>query len=197
MDDILKAVISAVISIAVPALLKQILPEPEKVDELPVLKWIVAGFVGGTIGGIVSGSMGLVLEGYGNWAAYGTAIGLMQWFALRGYRTVNFWFVLSSTIGWLMFNLGGPVFGWVVAGFFTGIMQYLGITRYKGSACWILANPIIWPIAGWVGFIVGTAIFGTNPILAWVMGWAVVGMTGAILLLLPLNLWKEKTTSTT
>jgi hypothetical protein len=191
MDRILKAIVSAAVGYLVPVILKQFLPEPEKVESLPWLKWIVAGFVGGALGSIVSGAMGLVLAGVGNWAAFGTAIGLMQWFALRGYRDVGGWFVFSSAVGWMIFNVGGP-FGWVICGIFVGLMQYLGLTRYKGAGWWIVGNAVAWPVAGWVGIIVGMAFIPSNPILAWIAGWGVVGMMGAIILLFPLKLTAEK-----
>lgn len=53
-EDVVTAIISAVIAFVVPTALKQFWPEPEQVDALPWLKWCVAGFVGGALGGIVS-----------------------------------------------------------------------------------------------------------------------------------------------
>jgi hypothetical protein len=101
-EDILKMIVSAVIGVVVPAALKQFLPEPKPVTSLPWFKWCVAGFVGGALGGLGSGIATLTgagLAGIGNWAIFGVSIGLLQWLALRGYRTVGTWFVLSSMVG--------------------------------------------------------------------------------------------------
>jgi len=50
-DEIIKAIISAIIAFTVPTALKQFWPETEQVDSLPWFKWCVAGFVGGALGG--------------------------------------------------------------------------------------------------------------------------------------------------
>ena len=192
MEEIIIAIISAVIAFVVPTVLKQFWPEPEQVDSLPWLKWCVAGFVGGALGGIASGLMGSVGGGVGNWAAFGVSIGLMQWFALRGYRSVGMWFIFASMLGWMLFVVGGPQIGWIVAGIAVGLMQYLVLAQCKGSVWWIVANPIAWPIAGVVGYGVGLLLLGSNPILAWVVGWGVVGLVGAALLLWPLSRLQEK-----
>jgi hypothetical protein len=192
MEEIITAVISAVIAFIVPTVLKQFWPEPEQVDSLPWLKWCVAGFVGGALGGIASGAMGSVGGGIGNWAAFGVSIGIMQWFALRGYRSVGMWFIFASMLGWMLFVVGGPQGGWIVAGVAVGLMQYLSLTRWQGAAWWIVANFIAWPVAGAVGYGVGLLLLGSNPVLAWIVGWGVVGLVGAILLLWPLSRLQEK-----
>jgi hypothetical protein len=154
----------------------------------------VAGFVGGALGGIASallGPIGWSAAGIGNWAVFGVAIGLFQWLALRGYRSVGTWFVVASTLGWMLFLLGGA-WGWVVAGVAVGLMQYFSLTPWKGAGWWIVANPIAWLVAGWAGIAVGTPLLGSNPALAWVAGWGVVGLVGAIILLLPLSRLAEQ-----
>lgn len=194
-EDIIKWVASAIIGFVVPAALKVFWPkEPDSVESLPWFAWCVAGFVGGALGGLASGILGITgtgLGGFGNWAIFGMAIGLFQWFALRGYRSVGIWFILASLIGWTLFMLGGA-WGWVVSGLAVGILQSLSLTSYRRPFLWIIANPIVWPIAGWAGIAAGTPLVSLNPVLAWIVGWGVVGFVGAILLLLPLGLIKEK-----
>lgn len=190
LDEIVKAVISAAVAVIVPSAIKQFWPEPEPSDSAPVFTWAVAGFIGGALGGLVSGAMGPVGAGIGNWAAFGAAIGLMQWFALRGYRAVGVWFVFASTLGWTLFTLAGGLggaWGWIIAGGAVGILQSLSLGQGKGAFWWIVVNPLAWLIAGWAGVIVGMPLVQVNPVLGWIVGWGVVGLVGAIVLIAPLT----------
>ncbi|MBI2909439.1 MAG: hypothetical protein HYX92_17475 [Chloroflexi bacterium] len=194
-EQIIQALISAGIGFIVPAALKQFWPEAEAEDSLPWLKWCIAGFVGGALGGLASvfmGVAGMGAAGIGNWGGFGVAVGILQWFALRGYRTVGTWFVFASMIGWMLYTVGGGAWGWIVSGAAVGMLQYLGLTKWKGAGWWIVANLIAWPIAGPAGVAVGTPMSKSNPALAWVVGWGVVGLVGAILLLLPLSRLAKK-----
>lgn len=190
-DEIIKAVISGVVAMVVPSVLKQFWPETTQDETAPWFKWCVAGFVGGALGGIASGVIGAAGGGLGNWAIFGVSIGLLQWFVLRSYRPVEMWFVFASLVGWMLFILGGT-WGWVVSGAAVGLLQYLGLTKWKGAGWWILGNILAWPIAGWVGIAVGMPLMGLNPVLAWIIGWGVVGLVGALILVAPLSLLKEK-----
>lgn len=193
-EDIIKAIVSAAIGFLVPAALKQFWPEPEPEDSLPWFKWCVAGFIGGALGGLVSGILSLMGAGgggLGNWAAFGVAVGLLQWFALRGYRSVGTWFILASMLGWTLFILGG-LWGWVVSGVAVGLLQYLSLTNWKRAGLWIVFNAFAWPIAGWVGITVGGPFLAANPALVWIVGWGIVGLVGAMILLVPLALLAEK-----
>lgn len=188
-EEIIKALIGAVIAYSVPKAFDSMIARLETTTVLPWLKWCVAGFMGGALGGFVSallGVTGLSAAGLGNWSAFGACLGIFQWFALRGYRDVGSWFVLASAIGWMLFMVGGT-FGWVVAGLAVGLMQYLSLTKWKNAHWWIIGNLLAWPIAGWVGVMVGTPLLAVNPALAWVTGWGVVGLVGAIILLVPLT----------
>ncbi|RLD06052.1 MAG: hypothetical protein DRI56_08645 [Chloroflexota bacterium] len=191
-EQIIKSVVSAIIAFVIPTALKKFWPETEKVEKLPWLKWCIAGFIGGALGGIGSGLMAPTPEGIGNWAVYGAALGIFQWYALRGYRSVGVWFIFASMLGWMLFPFGGPVWGWVVAGLFIGVFQSLTLSGTKNVFWWIPANIIAWALAGLVGYQVGLLIIGTNPVLAWVIGWGVVGLVGNIILLYPLKMLKEK-----
>jgi hypothetical protein len=187
-EDVIKAIVSAIIGFVVPSALKQFFPVIRPRDTMPWLEWCIAGFIGGALGGFASGAIGLMgvgAGGFGNWAVFGVSIGLLQWFALRGYREVGTWFVVASMLGWMLFIFGGA-FGWIVSGTAVGLLQYLSLTNYKGAAWWILGNAIVWTVAGAVGIIAGTPLLSMNPVMAWVFGWGVVGFVGAILLLIPL-----------
>jgi hypothetical protein len=192
--EIIKTIIAAVISFVVPAALKQFWPKPKRDVSLPSFKWCVAGFAGGALGGLASGILGIMgagARGFGNWAAFGTAVGLLQWLALRGYRPVGTWFIFASMVGWTLFILGG-VWGWAVSGLAIGILQYLGLTNWKGAAWWIVANPIAWSIAGLIGVVLEKPLLGANPVLGWIVGWGIVGLVGAVVLLLPLSRLAEE-----
>jgi hypothetical protein len=183
--------VSAVIAFVIPTVLKRFWLEPERVDLLPWFKWCAAGFGGGVLGGIASGVMGSLGGGIGNWAAFGVSIGLLQWFALRGYRPVGVWFIIASMFGWILYLVGGAGAGWIVAGVSVGLMQYLSLTRRPGAPWWIVGNALAWPVAGGVGYAVGLLFLSSSPVLAWVAGWGVVGLVGAILLLWPLSRLQE------
>ena len=194
-NEIVTAIVSTAIAVIVPSALTQFWPEAEPTESVPWFSWSVAGFVGGALGGAASGAMGLAWGGIGNWAAFGAAIGLMQWVALRGYRPVGIWFVVASTLGWTMFVLGGrpqDPGGWIVAGAAVGILQSLSLARWRGAFWWIPANVIAWPIAGTLGIIAGTPLLKDAPVLAWILGWGVVGLVGAVILLAPLTQLKTR-----
>lgn len=193
-EEIVKAMVSAAIAVIVPGALKQFWPEPELSDTTPWFAWVVAGLIGGALGGIASGALGAAGGGVGNWAALGASVGLMQWVALRGYRPVGVWFVFASAIGWPMFVLGEGLqngAGWVIAGVSVGILQSLSLARWSGAFWWIPANGIGWLIAGWVGIVVGLLLHDA-PVLAWIAGWAVAGLVGHAILLAPLTLLKSR-----
>jgi hypothetical protein len=190
-NDILKAVISAAIAYLVPSLLKKAEQGLDQKASLPWLRWIIFGALGGAAGGLVSALMGLVLGGVGNWAAFGMCIGLAQWAALRSYRPVGAWWALASTLGWALFSLGGA-WGWIVSGLIVGILQSFSMRKYTGAAWWIIANQVAWWIAGAIGLFVGAPMLAGNPALAWLVGWAVVGLLGAAILIVPLTQIKTK-----
>ncbi len=194
MNDILKMVISGILSVVIPAAAKQFFPAPKEETSLPWLRWCICGFIGGALGGLASGLVGFANVGgpggVGNWAVLGASIGLLQWFALRGYREVGTWFPLASLAGWAFFPLGGNL-GWFVAGLAVGLLQYLSLSRSRGSFWWIPANTIIWFFAGWAGIFFGMPVVAINPPLGWIFGWGIVGLVGAILLIIPLALMKR------
>jgi hypothetical protein len=199
-EEILAAVGSAVIAFIVPRILKQAEKEILADDAVPWFGWVMAGLIGGAVGGIASGLLGMFalgLEGFGNWAAFGAALGLAQWFALGNYRPMGAWFPVASTLGWMIARIGeisgGLTGAFIVAGIAVGLLQFFSMTKYAGSGWWFFGNLIGWPIAGAVGFFVGAVI---TPMigfeLAWIVGWGVVGLVGAIILIAPLSRLKPK-----
>jgi hypothetical protein len=194
-EEIVRAIVSAAIAVIVPSVLNQFWPEAEPTESVPWFSWSVPGFVGGSLGGIASGALGPAGAGIGNWAAFGAALGLLQWVALRGYRPVGIWFVFASALGWTMVVLGGGLgegWGWIVAGAAVGILQSLSLARWDGAIWWIPANAIAWLIAGWAGITVGTPLVHDTPVLAWIVGWGVVGLVGGVILLAPLSQLKAR-----
>jgi hypothetical protein len=188
-EEILAAIVSAAIAYAVPKILgkarEDLIPNPTT----PWFGWCLAGLFGGAIGGIASALLGFIdmgFEGFGNWAVYGAALGMTQWFVLRGYHPVNAWYPLGSTLGWMTFNFGGPLGGWFVAAIVVGVLQFFSLRNLKESGWWIPANFIAWPIAGAIGFVVGTLLTPTDFSLAWVIGWGTVGLVGNTILVVPL-----------
>lgn len=189
-EELVTTIVSAAIAVIVPSAIKQFWPEPEPSDSVPWLTWAVGGFVGGALGGLLSGILGAAGAGVGNWAAFGMAIGLMQWFALRGYRPVGIWFIVASTLGWTFFTLGGPlgsIWGWIIAGAAVGILQSLSLGHGTSAVWWIVVNPIAWVLAGWAGIVVGTPLMQATPVLGWIVGWGVAGLVGALILIVPLT----------
>ncbi|MBN1584683.1 MAG: hypothetical protein JXA89_28510 [Anaerolineae bacterium] len=199
-SDILQTIISAAIAYLVPEFLKDVLPRRARVTSLPWVEWCAAGLVGGALAGLINRMVGPLEDGIGNWAVFGAAIGLAQWFALRGYRDVGMWFVLSSTVGWIFFLLQGCIAasaaregvrfeleGWVAAGAAVGLLQFVGLRKWKQAGWWIPGNIIAWPIAGWAGTTVVALLSKPNRTLAEVVSNAVTSLVGAIILLAPLS----------
>ncbi|OQY29022.1 MAG: hypothetical protein B6243_11585 [Anaerolineaceae bacterium 4572_5.2] len=194
MDEITKAIVSAVIAYVIPRALggvgKTFTPAGSAKRDLPWVQWIIASFIGGALGGAFSGAIGN--QGFGNWAVYGAAIGIMQWFALRAYLPVGGWWALASAIGWAFVPFGGP-FGGVLAGLIIGILQTIGL-KAEGKGWWIGGNALAWGLTSVIGLYlvepIGSA-FGF--ILGWIIGWGVIALIGSILLLLPLARLTPKT----
>ncbi|MEA3408623.1 MAG: hypothetical protein U9R48_11210 [Chloroflexota bacterium] len=186
-DAVVKAVVSAVVAFTVPKALNQFWPVEEEVESLPWLKWCMASAVGGLLGGSINLAVGVMGAGVGNWAILGVSLGLFQWLALRGYRNVGTWFILASTLGWMLFNLGGRI----VSGVAVGIMQYLSLTQWRGAVWWIPANIIAWPVAGRLGTRLGMSM-GLDPGLSWLVAAVLTALVGSIILLFPLSRLAKK-----
>ena len=199
MDDIFKAVVSAVIAYTVPRALSNVegvfKPRGSSERTLPWVQWTIASFIGGALGGAFSGAMGD--QGFGNWAIYGAALGIMQWFALRAYIPIGGWWAVASAIGWTFAPLfGGNPFGGFFVGLAIGLLQTIGL-KTEGKAWWIGGNALAWGLVALLlpalAFIIG-GVF--DFILGWIIGWGVVALIGAFLLLLPLSRLSPKSDET-
>lgn len=190
MDELTKMIASAVIAYVVPRALgsigKTFTPVGGSERSLPWVQWLIACFIGGAFGGAVSGAIGN--QGFGNWAVYGAAIGIMQWFALRAYLPVGGWWAVASALGWA----SAPLFAFTPLGGFCvglaiGILQVIGL-KAKGSGWWIGGNTIAWGVAGiLLPLLVGPVGSAFGFVLGWIVGWGIIATIGALLLLLPLS----------
>lgn len=196
MDEITKMVAGAVIAYIVPRTLggieKTFTPAGAKDRNLPWVQWLIASFIGGSFGGAISGMIGN--QGFGNWAVYGAMLGIMQWFALRSYLPVGGWWAVASTLGWAStpFFAFTP-FGGFFVGLTIGILQSIGL-KAKGQSWWIGGNAIGWGVAGLLlpalAFAIGSTFEFT---VGWLLGWGLIALIGAFLLLLPLSRLVPKT----
>jgi ABC-type multidrug transport system fused ATPase/permease subunit len=204
MEWLVKTLVAAVISVLVPWLLKRILPEPattqsppgQRGTSFPWLRWIGLLALAGGVAGIVSGAMGLVLGGVANWAIFGAAIGIVQWFVLYRLVELGLWFALASVLGWAAFifiqPIGHPT--WALIGLLVGALQWVALRgKLKLAGLWIPINALAWFVAGMVGLAAGailTELAGFG--IAWVIGWTIVGGVGAGVLGLVLSwMWKR------
>lgn len=190
MEDYLKMIISGIIAYYLPKILKS--TDITKTKN-PWFVWVIASFVGGTVGGIASGLLVIAgtakLDnlGFGNWASIGTCLGLGQQIALRGYLPVTGWWAVASTVGWALFPLGGPIGGPVIAGLSVGVLQALSLRDVSGKRWWIGGNLLVWPLVAVFSLAIARPVHdavGTG--WDWVVAWGLAGMFGAILLVYPL-----------
>ncbi len=189
MDELTKAIISAVVAYIVPRALGNIgetfKPAGGTDRTLPWVQWVIACFIGGALGGAFSGAIGN--QGMGNWAVYGAALGIMQWFALKAYLPVGGWWAPASALGWASAPLfiGNPLGGFFV-GLLIGLLQTLGLNAI-GKAWWIGGNALAWGLVALIlpalAFIIGNTL---DFAIGWIIGWGLVALIGAFLLLLPL-----------
>jgi hypothetical protein len=179
------AVIAFVVPKALGSISKTFTPAGGSDKSLPWVQWLIACFIGGALGGAVSGAIGN--QGFGNWAVYGAAIGIMQWFALRAYLPVGGWWAVASALGWASapFFAFTPLGGFLV-GLAIGILQVIGL-KAKGLGWWIGGNAVAWGIAGLLlPLLVGPVGSAFGFVLGWIIGWGIIATIGALLLLLPL-----------
>ncbi len=188
-DELIEMIASAVIAYIVPKALgnisKAFNPVGSSERSLPWIQWLIACFIGGAFGGGVSAAIGD--QGLGNWAVYGAAIGIMQWFALRTYLPIGGWWAVGSALGWastpffysIPFGAGG-----FFVGFLIGILQVAGL-KARGQGWWIAGNVIAWGVAGILLPLLTEpvgSIFGSTA-LGWIVGWGIIATIGALLLL--------------
>lgn len=138
----------------------------------------------------------------------GMAIGLAQWFVLKGRFSASGWWIFASMMCWGL--LGGSPFGalgWVapkvmsipvrivygvidgvIAGVIIGIGQWWVLKNYvKQAWLWILANMVGWVIGLTFAWVVGavlrkfTGIF-LGEVIGLILGWFIVAAITGIAL---------------
>lgn len=206
MEKILETIISAVVAFFVPVFLKGLSKKTTSVSAFPWAKWIFAHFIGGALGGAISASMkGAVLGGAANWAAFGASLGIMQWIVVHRYIPVGIFWAMASTIGWSVFAFLQAArfpgqWAWLVIGVLVGILQWFCLVGRAGRAVWwIPINGVAWLVAGFFGFQAGLAILEStkNLLFSWVIGWAIVGGIGGLILGISMTSMSKKDTNET
>ena len=202
MDKILQIIIGAVVAWAVPKILDRFLAkaneegkERKPLEEgFPWVRWCVVLSIGGGVGGFISAALGVgrlqTPGGFANWTAFGVAIGVSEWLVLRRHVDIGPFWAVFSALGWSVWSFFEaakmpPYFGWSAAGVSVGVLQWLILKRIRaGAVWWIPANLVGWLVAGTLGTAFGFILLGAGVPLpvAWVLGWAFVGLVGAVIL---------------
>jgi len=160
----------------------------------PWKPWCIAhAIAGGTAGalGVVFGLGRLHSSGsVGIWTIFGLTVGLAQWVVLRRDDHVGPLWVAGSALGWSVWSLFQAVeapgyFGLSAVGLVVGLLQWILLRRARERArFWPPANIVAWPVAGAFGLsgsmflMVAGVPFG----VAWIGGWAAVGVLGSLIL---------------
>jgi hypothetical protein len=202
MDKIFLAIIGAVIAWAVPKILDRLLAKAKEEgkglkpleESFPWVRWCVALTIGGGVGGFISAALGVgrlhTPGGFANWTAFGVAIGISEWLVLRRYVDMGpFWSVFCA-LGWSVWSFFEAAkmpahLGWSAVGISVGVLQWFILRRVRAKAIWwVPANLVGWLVAGTLGTAFGFVLLGGGvPLpIAWVLGWAFVGLVGAVIL---------------
>jgi hypothetical protein len=113
------------------------------------LGWILATAVGFGVGLIVGEKVGSILEA----AAVGASVGTAQWFLLRRHFPGAGWWVLATTVGWVVgeflsseleASLGPSIVTFAVFGAPIAISQWIVLRRHFRSAGWWVLAGIVW-----------------------------------------------------
>ena len=199
---IIETISGAVIAWIVPKLLDFLLASSQRqatsaVDlsiHFPWIRWCSALTIAGALGGFISGLITMsgwhVAGGVGNWTAFGVCIGIAQWLVLKPYNHFGAFWAVSCALGWSLFSIfemiQAPGFiGWLAVGLAIGLLQWLMLRKQRSRAyLWVPANMLAWLIAGTVSVAFGAFLLSLQVpfALAWVIGWAVVGFVGSLIL---------------
>jgi hypothetical protein len=79
-----------------------------------------------------------------------------------------------------------------VARLVNGILQSLSLARWRRAFWWIPANAIAWFVAGLAGLLVQALLLPATTALGWIVDSDVVGLVGALVLLVPLSELKAR-----
>lgn len=196
MFEILLVVVGALVSYLLPKILDPYFKpkEPTSAEyRFPWLWWILAQTIGGGLGGTFSAALGAqglqTPGGLGNWAAFGTCLGIAQWFVLQREARITPWWALASTLGWSVFaffqaaRAPGPL-GWIFAGLAVGVLQWPILAKRRARAFWWApANAAAWFVGGSIGYAAGLGMLqsGMSFASSWVLGWSLVGLIGSFI----------------
>ena len=179
-DILIKGVLIPALSFFATELIKKLFPGED--DGFPWLRWLSLCAIGGVIGAVFSASMGMTFSGFGNWAAYGAAVGILQAVALEPFLHVGGWWAAATTLGWTIVPVAPIIIGTVLAGFLVGILQapllQVGINKI---VLWIMLNAVVCPFSAFIGIIVQGFIEPTSlGFLAFFLSSGVGTLSGSI-----------------
>jgi|GEM_PF-1529035 len=168
--------------------------EDERDGPFPWRPWCLAHAIAGGIAGALGVAFGLgrlhSSGSVGIWMIFGLTVGLAQWIVLRREDPIGPLWVAASALGWSIWSLFQAVqapgyFGLSAVGLVVGLLQWTVLRRARERAhFWPPANIVAWPIAGALGLsgsmvlMVAGVPFG----VAWIGGWAAVGLLGSLIL---------------
>ncbi len=166
----------------------------EPAPAFPWRRWCIAHAVAGAIAGAVGGWLGLAglhsSGGVGIWLVFGAAVGLAQWIVLRRDEEIGPFWAAASVLGWSVWSLFQAVetpgyFGLSAVGLIVGTLQWAVLRRTREKTrFWAPANIVAWPIAGALGLTgsMVSMVAGVPFTVAWIGGWAAVGLLGSLIL---------------
>ncbi len=146
----------------------------------PWLRWLSLCAIGGAIGAVLSASMGMAFGGFGNWAAYGAAVGVLQAVALEPYLNVGGWWAAAAALGWAIVPVAPIFIGVLLSGLLVGTLQAPLLSRNR--FLWIALNGLIWPFAVGLGFFVQQGLLEATSrgFVAFVLASAAGTLAGSI-----------------
>jgi hypothetical protein len=187
-ETIICAVLAYLVTLLLSVIRKKDTPNYTK---FPWGRWCFALMLGGGGGGLINGALqGAIFGGIGNWAAFGAAIGIMQWLVLSRYIPVGMFWALASTIGWSSLALFQALvlptpLDWFLSGIIVGLLQWLLIRKTVANCrIWVLVNGVAWLAGGFTGVFGGLAFLQVvqNPVITWLVGWTFIGLIAALIL---------------
>lgn len=201
--NLLEPIFGAIIAWTIPRVLELWASKSKKENQeqgsaaskaFPWANWCLALTLGGAVGGALSGVLVfLSIQSPGdvaNWTAVGVALGISQWWVLQRYLGIGPFWAVGSALGWSLapfFRLFTLNPFWVLAaiGVAVGLFQFFLLKRVRHAAFWwIPANMAAWLLGGAIGWATmgQLTLSDVSPQATWIIGWAVAGLMGALVL---------------